>query len=398
VKPISVVILGATGSIGLQAIDVIRRSEGRLRLVGVGAGAGRLTTLQELATEFGVEVVGVDAPENDSAATATGLSWPAGAKVFIGPSANEALAAHPCDVVLNAIAGAAGLRATVAALKAGNRLALANKESLVVGAPVVMPLAARDQIIPVDSEHSALAQCLRAGELGQVRKLVLTASGGPFRGYTREQLSRVTPKDALAHPTWQMGPLVTINSATLMNKGLELIEAHLLFGLPMNQLDVVVHPQSIVHSMVEFVDGSTVAQASPPDMRLPIAHALLWPNRLPNAAPALDWSASTQWLFEPVDEEVFGALRLARQAGGHGGLAPAVLNGANEAAVAAFLAGRIGFLEITDIVTEVVSATTAKDKKTDVQGAKSTFTLDDVVKADLDARSSAEVLIAKAGS
>jgi 1-deoxy-D-xylulose-5-phosphate reductoisomerase len=398
VKPISVVILGVTGSIGLQAIDVIRRSEGRLRLVGVGAGTGRLPTLQELATEFGVEVVGVDSSDNDPAATATGLSWPAGAKVFIGPSANETLAAHPCDVVLNAIAGAAGLRATVAALKAGNRLALANKESLVVGAPVVMPLAGRDQIIPVDSEHSALAQCLRAGELGQVRKLVLTASGGPFRGYTREQLSRVTPKDALAHPTWQMGPLVTINSATLMNKGLELIEAHLLFGLPMNQLDVVVHPQSIVHSMVEFVDGSTVAQASPPDMRLPIAHALLWPNRLPNAAPALDWSLSTQWLFEPVDMGVFEALRLAREAGEAGGLAPAVLNGANEAAVAAFLAGRIGFLEITDIVAEVVSATTAKEKKTDLQGARSTFTLDDVMKADLDARSSAEVLIAKVGS
>jgi len=397
-KPISVVILGATGSIGLQAIDVIRRSEGRLRLVGIGAGTKRLQTLQQLATEFDVEVVGVDAPESDPAAIATGLSWPAGAKVFIGPSANEQLAAYSCDVVLNAIAGAAGLRATIAALKTGNRLALANKESLVIGAPVVMPLAGVDQMIPVDSEHSALAQCLRAGEIGQVRKLVLTASGGPFRGYTREQLSNVTPKDALAHPTWQMGPLVTINSATLMNKGLELIEAHLLFGLPMNQLDVVVHPQSIVHSMVEFIDGSTVAQASPPDMRLPIAHALMWPNRLPDAAPAIDWSRSAQWVFEPVDTGVFEALRLAREAGEAGGLAPAVLNGANEAAVAAFLEGRLRFLDIVEVVSKVVSQAVASNRTKTSQGAKPTFTLDDVIKADLDARSSAEALIAKAGS
>ena len=363
-------------------------------MVGVGASTKRLQTLQELAAEFSVEVVGIDAAKPDQTIVSDGkpeaLKWPVGTKVFVGPDANERLAAHPCDVVLNAIAGAAGLRATIAALKAGNRLALANKESLVIGAPVVMPLAGPDQMIPVDSEHSALAQCLRAGELEQVRKLVLTASGGPFRGYTKEQLRDVTPKDALAHPTWQMGPLVTINSATLMNKGLELIEAHLLFGLPMNKLDVVVHPQSIVHSMVEFVDGSTVAQASPPDMRLPISHALMWPNRLPDAAPAIDWSKSAQWTFEPVDSEVFKALSLARAAGESGGLAPAVLNGANEAAVAAFLAGRIAFTSITEIVQEVLNAA--------AQDAKATLSLEDVIKADLDARSSAEALMAKAGS
>jgi 1-deoxy-D-xylulose-5-phosphate reductoisomerase len=258
-------------------------------------------------------------------------------------------------VVLNGVTGAAGLQATLAALDAGRTLALANKESLIIGGPLVTRAAKPGQIVPVDSEHSTLAQCLRAGRHSEVRRLVLTASGGPFRGWSRDALADVTPEQALAHPTWKMGPLVTVNSATLVNKGLEVIEAHLLFGFGLDRIDVVVHPQSIVHSMVEFADGATVIMASPPDMRLPISLSLAWPDRVADAAPALDWSSAATWTFEPLDAAAFPAVALAREAAATGGTMPAVYNGANEACVAAFLAGRIGFTRIVDTVARIVS-------------------------------------------
>jgi 1-deoxy-D-xylulose-5-phosphate reductoisomerase len=251
--------------------------------------------------------------------------------------------------------GSIGLAPTLAALEADRTLALANKESLVAGGELVRAARKRpDQIVPVDSEHSALAQCLRGGSPEEVRRLVLTASGGPFRGRPRAELADVTPEQALAHPTWDMGPVVTINSATLVNKGLEVIEAHLLFDLPFDRIDVVVHPQSLVHSMVEFTDGSTLAQASPPDMRLPIALALGWPDRIPDAAPGCDWTRAATWEFLPLDDEAFPAVRLARSAGQAGGTAPAVYNAANEVCVEAFLAGRVPFTAIVDTVEHVL--------------------------------------------
>jgi 1-deoxy-D-xylulose-5-phosphate reductoisomerase len=257
--------------------------------------------------------------------------------------------------VLNGMTGSVGLAPTLAALGAGRTLALANKESLVAGGPLVQAAVQRpDQLVPVDSEHSALAQCLRGGRAAEVRRLVLTASGGPFRGRTRAELADVTPEQAMAHPTWDMGPVITINSATLVNKGLEVVEAHLLFGTPYDDLDVVVHPQSVVHSMVEFVDGSTLAQASPPDMRLPIGLALGWPDRLPRPAYGLDWTTASSWDFEPLDDEAFPAVELCKAAGRRGGTAPAVLNAANEVCVQAFVEGRLPFLGIVDTVAAVV--------------------------------------------
>ena len=275
-------------------------------------------------------------------------------KLLVGPQAATELAGIPVDVVMNGITGAVGLMPTVAALKSGGTLALANKESLVIGGTAVTKLASPGQIVPVDSEHSAIAQCLRSGTTSEVRRIVLTASGGPFRGRSKAELAEVTPQQALAHPTWTMGPVVTINSATMMNKGLEVIEAHLLFALDFDQIDVVVHPQSVVHSMVEFVDGSTIAQASPPDMHLPIALGLTWPNRIPDTSTACNWQEATSWTFEPLDQETFPAVALAKRAGKLAGTAPAVLNGANEVAVAAFLAGTLGFTEIVEFVTQVL--------------------------------------------
>jgi 1-deoxy-D-xylulose-5-phosphate reductoisomerase len=264
------------------------------------------------------------------------------------------VAGRPADVVLNGLPGAVGIESTLAALAAGSTLALANKESLIMGGELVTAAAAPGQLVPVDSEHSALAQCLRAGGAGEVRRLVLTASGGPFRGRSREELAGVTPAEALAHPTWSMGPLVTTNSATLVNKGLEVIEAHLLFGVPFDRIDVVVHPQSVVHSMVEFTDGSTVAQCSPPDMRLPIALALGWPDRVPGAAPSCDWTTAATWEFFPLDDAAFPAVALARRVGAAGGTYPAVYNAANEVCVEGFLAGGVPFTEIVDTVARVV--------------------------------------------
>ncbi|MCA1711156.1 MAG: 1-deoxy-D-xylulose-5-phosphate reductoisomerase [Actinobacteria bacterium] len=355
-----VVLLGATGSVGSQAVDVVQRNPDRLRVVGLAAGGERVELLARQALDLRVEVVAVAkataAQDLQLAfyAEAQARGFSAGAyeipKILAGPDAAAEVAAWPCDVVLNGMTGSVGLAPTLAALEAGRTLALANKESLVAGGPLVTPY--RDRIVPVDSEHSALAQCLRGGRADEVRRLVLTASGGPFRG--RTELSDVTPEQALAHPTWDMGPVVTINSATLVNKGLELIEAHLLFAIPYERIDVVVHPQSLVHSMVEFVDGSTLAQVSPPDMRLPIALGLAWPDRLPHEGYGMDWSTASTWEFLPLDDEVFPAVQLCRAAGSRGGTAPAALNAANEECVQAFVDGRLPFAAIVETVARVV--------------------------------------------
>ena len=382
--PRDVVILGSTGSIGTQALDIIRRNPDRFRVAALAAGGGNLDLLARQAVEFGAAAVAVATPAAaaqlqaalrsllDLGRTERGASPappepPAGPDarptptpgvmpaVLAGPDAVCEVAAWPADVVLNGVTGAAGLQATLAALDAGRTLALANKESLIIGGPLVTSRAKPGQIVPVDSEHSTIAQCLRAGRGSEVRRLVLTASGGPFRGWRRDALADVTPEQALAHPTWKMGPLVTVNSATLVNKGLEVIEAHLLFGFGLDRIDVVVHPQSIVHSMVEYTDGATVIMASPPDMRLPISLALGWPDRVPDAAPGLDWSAAAAWTFEPLDDTAFPAVALAREAAKAGGTMPAVYNAANEACVAAFLSGSIGFTRIVDTVARILS-------------------------------------------
>lgn len=355
--PREVVLLGSTGSIGTQAADVIRRNPARFRITGLAAGGGDPGLLASQAIEFGARTVAVAresaAGEVRAALRAQGArTMP---KVLAGPDGVAEVAAWPCDVVLNAVTGFSGLAATLAALGAGRVLALANKESLISGGPLVAGLARPGQIVPVDSEHSAIAQCLRGGQAGEVARLVLTASGGPFLHRSRAELELVTPEQALAHPTWNMGPVITVNSATLVNKGLEVIEAHLLFGIGFDAIEVVVHRQSVVHSMVEFTDGSTIAQASPPDMRIPIALALGWPDRVAGAAPAIDWTGSHTWTFEPLDEEAFPAVRIAREAGRAGGTAPAAYNAANEVCVGAFLAGQLAFAGIVDIVAQVVS-------------------------------------------
>ena len=370
-----VVLLGATGSVGTQAIDVVRAHPDRLRVVGLAAGGDRVELLAAQALELGVDVVAVAKATAAQDLTlafyaeAQRRGFSAGAfkvpKVLAGPDAATELAAWPCDVVLNGMTGSVGLAPTLAALEAGRMLALANKESLVAGGTLVTPYL--KQIVPVDSEHSALAQCLRGGRAGEVRRLVLTASGGPFRGRTRAELTEVTPEQAMAHPTWDMGPVITINSATLVNKGLELIEAHLLFQVAYDAISVVVHPQSIVHSMVEFHDGSTIAQLSPPDMRLPIALGLMWPERLPDVAPAMDWTQAQAWDFEALDEQAFPAVALCREAGMRGGTAPAALNAANEVCVAAFAAGKLAFLGVVDAVARVVSEHGFRERPTLVE-------------------------------
>ncbi|MEZ5111428.1 MAG: 1-deoxy-D-xylulose-5-phosphate reductoisomerase [Microbacteriaceae bacterium] len=327
-----ILILGSTGSIGTQALEVIRANPGRFEVVGLAAGSQR-AAVDAQAAEFGVEHTALGAQE-----------------------AEQLVRDVDADVVLNGITGSVGIGPTLAALECGRTLALANKESLIVGGELVTRIAAPGQIVPVDSEHSAIAQALRSGAAGEVRRLVLTASGGPFRGRTRAQLGEVTPAQALAHPTWDMGRVVTTNSATLVNKGLEVIEAHLLFGVAYEHIDVVVHPQSIVHSMVEFMDGSTIAQASPPDMRLPISLGLDWPHRVAGVGRPLDWRTATSWTFEPLDEDAFPAVALAKQVGRQGGTYPAVFNAANEQAVDAFHEGRLPFTGIVDTVTRVVEA------------------------------------------
>lgn len=360
-------LLGSTGSIGTQAVDIVRRNPDRFRIVALGAGGGNVGELAAQALEFGVEAVGVAkasaAQDLQLAfyAEASRRGYPTGSfripKILAGPDAMTELAQWPCDVVLNGVVGSLGLAPTVAALRAGRTLALANKESLVAGGPVVRAAMTRPgQIVPVDSEHSALAQCLRGGSRAEVRRLVVTASGGPFRGRRRDELTDVTPEQALAHPTWNMGPVVTINSATMVNKALEVIEAHELFDVPYDRIEVMVHPQSVIHSMVEFADGSTLAQASPPDMRLPIALALGWPDRVPDAAGAVDWTRAHTWEFFPLDDEAFPAVRLAKAAGAAGRCRPAIYNAANEECVAAFQAGRLPFLGIVDTLERVLDS------------------------------------------
>ncbi len=360
-----VVILGSTGSIGTQALEVIAARPGEFRVVGLAAGGGQVELLAQQALDVQPEVVAVSratAVQDLQLAFYAEVSrrgWSSGEmtlpRIVAGPNAAAEVAGMTCDVVLNAITGSTGLEATLAALAAGSVLALANKESLVVGGPLVTRAAAPGQLVAVDSEHSALAQCLRGGTPAEVDRLILTASGGPFRGRSREQMTDVTPEQALAHPTWNMGRVITTNSATLVNKGLELLEAHLLYGVDLDRIDVVVHPQSIVHSMVQFVDGSTLAQCSPPDMKLPIALGLSWPDRLPGAAKSCDWTTAASWTFEPLDNEAFPAVELARESGWSGGTAPAVYNAANEICVDAFHAGQLRFLQILDIVATVLA-------------------------------------------
>jgi 1-deoxy-D-xylulose-5-phosphate reductoisomerase len=371
-----VIILGSTGSIGRQALDVIERNPERFRVTGLSAGGGQPDLLEEQARRHGVT------------------------EIAVGEVESADLAGRPCDVVLNGLAGAAGLLPTLRALEAGSALALANKESLIIGGPLVRERARPGQIRPVDSEHSALAQCLMSGSHAEVSRLILTASGGPFRGWSREQLAAVTPAQALAHPTWSMGPLVTVNSSTLVNKGLEVIEAHLLFDIPFERIDVVIHPQSVVHSMVEFVDGSTMAQASPPDMRLPIAWALGWPERIADAAPGCDWSQAVTWEFLPVDHEAFPAVGVARRAGAAGGTAPAVFNAADEVCVAAFLEGALPYPGIVEVVSAVLdehlgrASGTGREDDGNPGRVEGVLTLDDVLGADAWARGRAEDRIA----
>jgi 1-deoxy-D-xylulose-5-phosphate reductoisomerase len=354
-----VIILGSTGSIGTQALDVIRNNPDRFRLVGLAAGQNR-TLAESQAAEFGVSSVAYGATE-----------------------AVSLINSLHADVILNGITGAVGLEPTLAALATGSTLALANKESLIIGGSLVTSVAKAGQIVPVDSEHSALAQSLLSGTHAEVKKLVVTASGGPFRGFTREQLATVTPEQASKHPTWNMGSVITTNSSTLVNKGLEVIEAHLLFDIPFDRIEVTVHPQSVVHSLVEFIDGSTIAQCSPPDMHLPIALGLDWPNRVAGASLPIDWESAHTWTFEPLDESVFGAVALARRVGLAGTTFPAVYNAANEVAVEAFNSGRIGFLDIVDTIERVV----------DAHEAPAAISLESVLAADAWARSTASSLL-----
>jgi 1-deoxy-D-xylulose-5-phosphate reductoisomerase len=359
-----VLVLGSTGSIGTQALDVIRANPDRFELVGLSAFRnGELLEAQR--KEFGLSER-VCALGSDLAA--------------------DLVLESNADVVVNGITGSAGLRATLNALKSGKTLALANKESLIVGGRLVTDLAAPGQIVPVDSEHSALAQSLRSGSNEEVKKLILTASGGPFRGFSRQRLAEVTPAQALKHPTWDMGKVVTTNSATLVNKGLELIEAHLLFDIPFERIEVTVHPQSVVHSLVEFWDGSVIAQCSPPDMKLPIALGMSWPERVPGVSVPVDWTKSHTWQFDPLDESVFGAVKLARRVGEAGLTYPAVFNAANEQAVDAFHDGKLSFLGIVELIDEVVQLHTPE----------STLSLETVLAAEDWARLTADSLIAKA--
>ncbi|WP_042390876.1 1-deoxy-D-xylulose-5-phosphate reductoisomerase [Streptacidiphilus melanogenes] len=389
--PRELVILGSTGSIGTQAIDIVLRNPDRFTVVGLSAAGGRVALLAEQALRLKVRTVAVAQPEAVAPLKeALAAAAPKGAplpEILSGPDAAAELAAMECHSVLNGITGSIGLRPTLAALRAGRVLVLANKESLIVGGPLVKALAKPGQIVPVDSEHAALFQALMAGSRREVRKLVVTASGGPFRGWSREKLAGVTREQALAHPTWAMGPVVTINSATLVNKGLEVIEAHLLYDIPFERIEVVVHPQSVVHSMVEFTDGSTLAQASPPDMRMPISLGLGWPDRVPDAAPGCDWTKAATWEFFPLDTEAFPSVGLAREVGELGGTAPAVFNAANEECVEAFLQGRLAFTGIVDTVAKVVA-----EHGTPVGGTS--LTVEDVLAAEGWARARAQEIAA----
>jgi len=374
------VILGSTGSIGVQALEIVEANPSQFRVVAITAAGTNPQALIEQAKKFKVSVIGV--------ATNVELIRNAlpDATVIDGADASTEIAAITCDVVLNAITGSIGLGPTLAALKVGNRVALANKESLVAGGDLVMKIAKTDQLLPVDSEHSALWQCLMGEKKSEVSKLVLTASGGPFR--ERSDLSEISVAEALNHPTWTMGPVVTINSATLMNKGLEIIEAHYLFDMPYSQIEAVIHPQSVIHSMVQYVDGSTIAQASPPNMKGPISLAINFPDRVKGATASIDWSTSHTWTFSPIDGVRFPAIDLARRCGTLGGGLPAILNAANEVCVAAFIAEKIGFTSIIETVEEVVQSLGSKS-------AGVLRDLSDVSAIENDARKIAQELISK---
>ncbi len=380
----TVSLLGSTGSIGTQALDVIRAHPGAFDVVALAAGGSRADEIIAQAREFAPRLVAI-ASDRHRETVAEALP---GVEIRVGLEAVIAAAECGADTVLNGMAGSVGLRPTLAALASGSTVALANKESLVAGGALVDAAIQREgQIVPVDSEHSALAQALRGGAPSEVARLVLTASGGAFRGRSRAELGTVSVAQALRHPNWDMGPVVTINSATLVNKALEVIEAHLLFRVPMERIDVVVHPQSIVHSMVEFVDGSTLAQASPPDMRLAIGLGLSWPHRLVDVSPPLNWTHASSWTFEPLDEEAFPAIRVAREAVAASALHPAVFNAANEECVQAFVDGRLPFLGIVDTIMRVVESY-------DADGA---VTLDAIEAAELWARTEAATHIAGRG-
>ncbi|MHA7282348.1 1-deoxy-D-xylulose-5-phosphate reductoisomerase [Arthrobacter sp. TMS2-4] len=389
-----VTILGSTGSIGTQALDVIAAAPDRFSVAGLTAGGRNLELLARQAVAVRAPAVGVASGTEAELEKAIGeASDDAGVTgyaphLFAGDRAAADVAAWPdADVVLNGITGSIGLEPTLAALGAGHLLALANKESLIAGGALVRAAAAPGQLVPVDSEHSAIAQALRGGTADEVDRLVLTASGGPFRGMTRAQLQHVTPSQAVAHPTWDMGRVISTNSASMVNKALEVVEAHLLFDVPLERIDVVVHPQSVIHSMVQFVDGSTLAQVSPPDMRLPIALGMGWPFRVPGSAKACDWSRSEEWTFEPLDDDAFPAVALAKQAAAEGGTRMAVYNAANEEAVDAFHRGVLGFTDIVDTVSAVVGEQRAQD----TGAAAGELTLDAVLAAERWARRSARV-------
>ena len=365
-----VVVLGSTGSIGEQTLEIVRANPEKFRVVGLAAGSSSVDRLIAQAREFNVAIVGTTATNLSNRDVAHGV------EIIDGVSAAKQIASLPCDVVVNGISGSIGLGPTLAALEVGNTVALANKESLVAGGDLVVAHG-RDRLIPVDSEHSALFQAMKSGKLSEVSKVVLTASGGPFR--QRYELGSVTVDEALAHPTWSMGPVVTINSATLVNKGLEIIEAHYLFDIAYSKIEAVIHPQSIVHSMVEFIDGSTIAQASPPNMKGPIAYAIGYPDRVRSAMPAIDWSHSQNWNFEPIDEQRFPSIELARRCGALGGAVTAMFNASNEVAVDAFLKGLIPFTAIVDTIERTVTTLGGKapEKLRD---------LDDVTAIENDAR------------
>ena len=374
------VILGSTGSIGVQALEIVEANPSLFRVVAITAAGSNTDLLIAQAKKFNVPVIGVTKNADQIKAALPNST------VIDGPLASTEIAAITCDVVLNGITGSIGLGPTLAALRVGNRVALANKESLVAGGDLVMSLTKPDQLLPVDSEHSALWQSLMGGKKSEVSKLVLTASGGPFRD--RTDLSTITVAEALNHPTWSMGPVVTINSATLVNKGLEIIEAHYLFAIPYSQIEAVIHPQSVVHSMVEYVDGSTIAQGSPPNMKGPISFAINYPDRVKAATSPIDWTQSHTWTFEPIDNERFPAIDLARRCGALGGGLPAIFNAANEVCVASFISGKIGFTSIVETVEEVV-------QKLGGKSASAPRDLADVSAIEEDARAIATELLQK---
>ena len=371
-----IIILGSTGSIGVQALEIVEANPDKFKVIAISAGSGNLPLLFEQAAKFAVPVVGTTADKSATAGFSTS------ARVITGAGASAEIAAMKCDVVLNGITGSIGLGPTLAALEAGNTLALANKESLVAGGDLVMRHG-RDRILPVDSEHSALFQAMASGKHSEISQAILTASGGAFRD--RENLNGVTVEEALNHPTWKMGPVVTINSATLVNKGLEIIEAHYLFDLPYSKISAVIHPQSYIHSMIEFVDGSTIAQLSPPNMKGPIGYALGYPHRISDVTPSVDWRNSHSWDFRPIDDQRFPAVSLARMAGERGAIATATFNASNEVAVDAFVAGKIAFTEILSVVERVLASGEFTGEPRD---------LSDVISVEQTARSRAGEIVA----